>query len=58
MELKKYPHVDLERQKTTFTLIGLVLSLFLAYMALEYSAAQDQEPPVAYSGQYVVGHKI
>jgi protein TonB len=37
MELKKNPNVDLEKKKTIFMEIGLVLSLFIVLMAFEWT---------------------
>lgn len=45
MELKKHPKADLEKHKTTFSLIGFVVTLGLIYFAFEYTtttAAVDQ----------------
>jgi periplasmic protein TonB len=37
MELKKNPNVDLEKKKTIFIEIGLVLALFIVLMAFEWT---------------------
>jgi len=41
MELKKSPQADLDRNKSLFTLIGLVVVLGIVLMAFEYRANSD-----------------
>ncbi len=38
MEIKKSPKADLESKKLTFTLIGLVLTLFVVWQVFEYKS--------------------
>ena len=38
MEIKKSPKADLEGKKLTFTLIGLVVSLFIVWRVFEYKS--------------------
>ena len=42
MEIKKSPKADLESKKLTFTLIGLVVSLFIIWRVFEYKSYDKQ----------------
>ena len=42
MEIKKSPKADLEGKKLTFTLIGLVLTLFVVWRVFEYKSYDKQ----------------
>ncbi len=42
MEIKKSPKADLESKKLTFTLIGLVVSLFIIWRVFEYRSYDKQ----------------
>ncbi len=42
MEIKKSPKADLESKKLTFTLIGLVLTLFVVWRVFEYRSYDKQ----------------
>ena len=42
MEIKKSPKADLESKKLTFTLIGLVVSLFVIWRVFEYKSYDKQ----------------
>ena len=42
MEIKKSPKADLESKKLTFTLIGLVVSLFVVWRVFEYKSYDKQ----------------
>ena len=42
MEIKKSPKADLESKKLTFTLIGLVLTLFVIWRVFEYKSYDKQ----------------
>ena len=42
MEVKKSPKADLESKKLTFTLIGLVVSLFIIWRVFEYKSYDKQ----------------
>ncbi len=42
MEIKKSPKADLESKKLTFTLIGLVLTLFVVWRVFEYKSYDKQ----------------
>ncbi len=44
MEQKKIPQVDLDRQRTTGFLLGLVLVLALLFVALEWNSMPAEEP--------------
>ena len=43
MEAKKTPQADMQRQRTTGFLLGLVLVLALCYVALEWNTADSQD---------------
>ena len=42
MEIKKSPKADLESKKLTFTLIGLVVTLFIVWRVFEYKSYDKQ----------------
>ena len=42
MEIKKSPKADLESKKSTFILIGLVVSLFVIWRVFEYKSYDKQ----------------
>ena len=42
MEIKKSPKADLESKKLTFTLVGLVLTLFVVWRVFEYKSYDKQ----------------
>lgn len=42
MEIKKSPKADLESKKLTFTLVGLVLTLFIVWRVFEYKSYDKQ----------------
>lgn len=42
MEIKKSPKADLEGKKLTFTLIGLVITLFVVWRVMEYKSYDKQ----------------
>lgn len=42
MEIKKSPKADLESKKLTFTLIGLVITLFVVWRVFEYKSYDKQ----------------
>lgn len=42
MEIKKSPKADLESKKLTFTLVGLVLTLFVVWRVMEYKSYDKQ----------------
>lgn len=42
MEIKKSPKADLESKKLTFTLIGLVVTLFVTWRIIEYKSYDKQ----------------
>ena len=42
MEVKKSPKADLESKKLTFTLIGLVITLFVIWRVFEYKTYDKQ----------------
>ena len=42
MEIKKSPKADLESKKSTFILIGLVVSLFIIWRVFEYKSSDKQ----------------
>ena len=42
MEIKKSPKADLDSKKLTFTLVGLVVALFIVWRVFEYKSYDKQ----------------
>ncbi len=58
MEVKKNPQVDLERNKGTFSLIGLVLVLGIVLSAFEYRTTEDTVASLGELGDMQIEEEI
>ena len=58
MELKKNPKVNLERWKTVFVQIGLVLSLLVVLVAFEWTSSEGVNTDFAQTQEFVVEEEM
>ncbi|MBN2669414.1 MAG: energy transducer TonB [Bacteroidales bacterium] len=58
MELKKSPQADLDRNKSLFTLIGLVVVLGIVLTAFEYRASNDNIASLGELGDMAIEEEI